>query len=142
MISASILNRTDRHAFLVLARIRAADPSERVGDDLLTSADRNHFSRRCHSFIRLRSPVLRDTVDGQIASRSRFLQRKEICRTASQECYVAEDVGTEWPIPVFCCVLACPLRSPPQVTARRGHSVHDCGQWALATRPACREMAD
>jgi hypothetical protein len=86
--------------------------------------------------------MLQDTVDGQIASRLRFLQRKEICRAASRECYVAQNVGTEWPIPVFRCALACPLRSSAIAPGGCGSSLHDSGQRALATRPAGREMAD
>ena len=91
---------------------------------------------------RVAESVSKDKVDGQIALRLRFLQGKKISRVASQECYVAQDVGTEWPIPVFCCVLACPLRSAAIVPGDCGSSLHDSGQRALATRPAGREMAD
>jgi hypothetical protein len=90
----------------------------------------------------MRSPESRDAVNGDPALRLRFLQRKEICRAASGKCYVAQDVETEWPIPVFRCVVACALRSSAHVIADRGSRVHDCGQRPLSARPARREVAD
>ena len=82
------------------------------------------------------SPASRDEVDGDPALRLRFLQRKEICRAVSRRCYVARDVSTEWPIPVFHCVVVSALRSSAHVPADRGSRVHDWGQRAIAARPA------
>jgi len=58
------------------------------------------------------SPASRDEVDGDPALRLRFLQRKEIYRAVSRRCYVARDVSTEWPIPVFHCVVVSALVRP------------------------------
>jgi hypothetical protein len=71
-----------------------------------------------------------------------ILAAKKICRVACRECYVAQDVETEWPIPVFCCLLARPLRSALIVPGDCGSTLHDSGQRALVNRPAGREVAD
>ena len=71
-----------------------------------------------------------------------ILAAKKFCRVACRECYVAQDVGTEWPIPVFCCVLALPLRSALIVPGDYGSTLYDSGQRTLVTRPAGREVAD
>jgi hypothetical protein len=83
-----------------------------------------------------------NTSEARRVRRSKFWQRKKICSAASGGWYVAQNVGAEWPIPVFFRELARPLCSAPTVIGDRGSRVHDCGQRALAARPACRKVAD
>lgn len=90
--------------------------------------------------------VAESSVTGHSPRLDRFtveiLAAEKICRAASRKCYATQNVGNEWPIPVFRTAVACALRSTPGGAGDRGLRLHDCGQWALAARPARREVAD